>query len=223
MTLLFLDLGTGEVLIIILAIFLIFGPGKIPEMARSLGKFIGEIKRASEDVKNEINREADRIEREEKLKEYKKKLDLEGESQQVESKPDVEVRKTKKPKTSAKKKAPKADIIQEDAETGVKEIKRQPRKTAAAKKTTKTAGKQTKATTKPGTTAKGTKSPSRKPKTVTKAKTKPAEKTTGTTARKPRQAKTKTKATSTQEAKKVTQAKKSETAKPIKRTPQKES
>ncbi len=74
MTLLLFDFGTGEIFLIVLAIFLVFGPGKIPELARNLGKFINEIKRASEDVKDEINREANRIEREEKLNKYKESL-----------------------------------------------------------------------------------------------------------------------------------------------------
>jgi len=73
-TLLLFDFGTGEIFLIVLAIFLVFGPGKIPELARNLGKFINEIKRASEDVKDEINREANRMEREEKLNKYKESL-----------------------------------------------------------------------------------------------------------------------------------------------------
>ena len=75
MSLLFFDFGSGEILLIIIAVFLIFGPSKIPEMARGLGKFINEIKRASEDIKTEINREADRQEREKKLTEYKTQVE----------------------------------------------------------------------------------------------------------------------------------------------------
>lgn len=75
MSLLFFDFGSGEILLIIIAVFLIFGPSKIPEMARGLGKFINEIKRASEDIKTEINREADRLEREKKLSEYKAQVE----------------------------------------------------------------------------------------------------------------------------------------------------
>jgi sec-independent protein translocase protein TatB len=60
--------------LIVLAIFLVFGPGKLPELARNLGKFINEMKRATEDIKYEINREAERKEREKKLSEYKEKV-----------------------------------------------------------------------------------------------------------------------------------------------------
>ena len=75
MTVLFFDFGSGEILLIVLAAFIIFGPSKIPELARNLGKFINDIKRASEDIKTEINKEADRIERDKKLKEYKSKIE----------------------------------------------------------------------------------------------------------------------------------------------------
>ena len=75
MNLLFFDFGSGEILLIVIAVFLIFGPSKIPEMARGLGKFINDIKRASEDIKTEINREADRQERDKKLTEYKKQIE----------------------------------------------------------------------------------------------------------------------------------------------------
>ncbi len=74
MSLLFFDFGSGEIMLIVLAIFLIFGPDKIPGMARSLGKFINEVKRASDDIKTEINREADKKEREQRLDEYKKRM-----------------------------------------------------------------------------------------------------------------------------------------------------
>lgn len=61
-------------MLVVLAILLVFGPGKIPEIARNLGKFINEIKRASEDIKTEINREADRLDREKRLEKYKASL-----------------------------------------------------------------------------------------------------------------------------------------------------
>lgn len=74
MTLLFFDFGSGEIILILLVAFLIFGPDKIPEMARSIGKFINDIKRASEDIKTEVNREADRREREKKLADYESQI-----------------------------------------------------------------------------------------------------------------------------------------------------
>ena len=64
-------------MLVVLAVLLVFGPSKIPEIARNVGKFINEIKRASEDIKTEINREADRIDREKRLDEYKASLNEE--------------------------------------------------------------------------------------------------------------------------------------------------
>jgi Tat protein translocase TatB subunit len=73
-TLLFFDFGSGEILLILLVAFLIFGPDKIPELARNIGKFINDIKRASDDIKTEISREADRKDREKRLAEYEGKM-----------------------------------------------------------------------------------------------------------------------------------------------------
>lgn len=58
-------------MLVVLAILLVFGPGKIPEIARNLGKFINDIKRATEDIKTEINTEGERLDREKRLAEYK--------------------------------------------------------------------------------------------------------------------------------------------------------
>jgi len=73
--LLFFDFGAGEIMLVLLAVLLVYGPAKMPEIARNIGKFINEIKRASEDIKTEINREADRIDRDKRLDEYKASLE----------------------------------------------------------------------------------------------------------------------------------------------------
>jgi len=51
---LFFDISSGELIIIVAAIFLVFGPKKIPEIARKIGKGINEVKKASNDIKDEI-------------------------------------------------------------------------------------------------------------------------------------------------------------------------
>lgn len=93
MTLLFFDFGAGEIVIVVLAILLVFGPRKIPEIARTLGKFINEIKRASEDIKTEINREADRLDRDKRLEEYKASMDKKADNSIEETKDRTEKRK----------------------------------------------------------------------------------------------------------------------------------
>ena len=110
MTLLFFDFGSGEILLILLVVFLVFGPDKIPELARNLGKVINDVKRASEDIKTEINKEADRKEREKKLEEYKKNIGLDDNNADVEAKETVEEEKPKRiidegPENSEKRKS----------------------------------------------------------------------------------------------------------------------
>ncbi len=57
----FLGIGPLELLLILLLAFLVFGPGKLPEIARGVGKFVREFKKYSmsltNDLKNEIEKE----------------------------------------------------------------------------------------------------------------------------------------------------------------------
>lgn len=49
------SLGMGELILIFLAILLIFGAKRIPEIARGLGKGIREFKDATNDIKREFD------------------------------------------------------------------------------------------------------------------------------------------------------------------------
>ena len=54
--LLFLNfLGTGEFVLIAFVFLLLFGPDKIPGIARSVGQGIRKVKDASDDIKREIH------------------------------------------------------------------------------------------------------------------------------------------------------------------------
>jgi TatA/E family protein of Tat protein translocase len=54
--LLFLEsIGTGELILIILVVFLFYGPKKMPEIAHKLGKILNEMKKASNDITREFN------------------------------------------------------------------------------------------------------------------------------------------------------------------------
>jgi sec-independent protein translocase protein TatA len=52
----FLNMGGGEMMLIMVAVLLLFGGKKLPELARGLGKGIREFKDASDGVKREIHR-----------------------------------------------------------------------------------------------------------------------------------------------------------------------
>lgn len=62
--LLFFDISGGELMVILLVAFLVFGPSKIPEIARKIGKGMNEIRRASDEIKREISKEARKLETE---------------------------------------------------------------------------------------------------------------------------------------------------------------
>ncbi len=53
----------GEIFIALLLVLVLFGPKKIPEIARTIGKGINEVKKVQRDINNEINRYADEIEK----------------------------------------------------------------------------------------------------------------------------------------------------------------
>lgn len=55
--LLFLDISGGELLLIAVVVFLVFGPEKMPEMARKFGKAMNQMKKASNDLTREFTRE----------------------------------------------------------------------------------------------------------------------------------------------------------------------
>ena len=51
------SIGGTELLIILVIALLIFGPKKLPELGRSIGKGLGEFKRASNDLKRSLEQE----------------------------------------------------------------------------------------------------------------------------------------------------------------------
>ena len=59
------NLGMPELLLILVLALLLFGPKKLPEIGRQLGKGLGEFKRASNDLKRSIEDEIDKASKEE--------------------------------------------------------------------------------------------------------------------------------------------------------------
>jgi sec-independent protein translocase protein TatA len=53
------NLGTGEILLILLIVLIFFGAKKIPELAQGLGKGIREFRKAARDIQDEIEKPAE--------------------------------------------------------------------------------------------------------------------------------------------------------------------
>jgi TatA/E family protein of Tat protein translocase len=51
------SLGVPELLLIFVVILIVFGPRRIPEIGRTLGKAMGEFRKATDDLKSTIERE----------------------------------------------------------------------------------------------------------------------------------------------------------------------
>ncbi|HSD13448.1 MAG TPA: twin-arginine translocase TatA/TatE family subunit [Flavobacterium sp.] len=51
--------GGGEIVLIIFIALMLFGSDKIPDIARTLGKGMAQLKNATNDIKNEIQKSAE--------------------------------------------------------------------------------------------------------------------------------------------------------------------
>jgi sec-independent protein translocase protein TatA len=75
MNLLFLGLSAGSIFIIVIAVLLLFGSKELPNVARTLGKGIREIKNATSEIQNEVAKGA-KTETLKDLKKIKDDLDI---------------------------------------------------------------------------------------------------------------------------------------------------
>ena len=50
------NIGFPELIVIFVVALLVFGPRRLPELGRSLGRGLAEFRRASSDLKNSIER-----------------------------------------------------------------------------------------------------------------------------------------------------------------------
>ncbi len=54
-----LGFGGSELFLILIIVLMLFGSDKVPEIARTLGKFMAQLKNATNDIKNEIQKGAE--------------------------------------------------------------------------------------------------------------------------------------------------------------------
>jgi sec-independent protein translocase protein TatB len=66
-----MNLGMPELIFIFLLALVVVGPKKLPELARQLGKYMAEFKRASNEFRNQLEAEMMNIELEERAKKEK--------------------------------------------------------------------------------------------------------------------------------------------------------
>jgi sec-independent protein translocase protein TatA len=50
-------IGMQELIIILILALIIFGPGKLPDVGRAVGKSISEFKKASKEITDEVTKE----------------------------------------------------------------------------------------------------------------------------------------------------------------------
>ncbi len=60
------DIGFPELVVILGIALLVFGPKKLPDLAKGLGKAIREFKNATEEVKESLRKETEDLQQEEK-------------------------------------------------------------------------------------------------------------------------------------------------------------
>ncbi|MEW6162019.1 MAG: twin-arginine translocase TatA/TatE family subunit [Nitrospirota bacterium] len=51
------DIGLQELIVIFIVVLLVFGPKRVPELGRALGKGLAELKRSLQDVKEQVETE----------------------------------------------------------------------------------------------------------------------------------------------------------------------
>jgi TatA/E family protein of Tat protein translocase len=69
------SIGGTELLVIMVIALLIFGPRKLPELGRSIGKGLSEFKRASNDLKRSLEDEIDAEDRRDRGQRARKQID----------------------------------------------------------------------------------------------------------------------------------------------------
>jgi len=76
-------LGAGEILIILVIAFLLFGPKQLPEVVRQVGKAVKGFKDTAEDLRKSVEPELDMIQREVKMVEQDFQASIKDAEEQI--------------------------------------------------------------------------------------------------------------------------------------------
>ncbi len=67
-----LGIGMQEIIIILVVALIVIGPKKLPDLAKALGRAIGEFRRAADDLKENLDINGVREEKEKLMREFSK-------------------------------------------------------------------------------------------------------------------------------------------------------
>ncbi|MEP6888909.1 MAG: twin-arginine translocase TatA/TatE family subunit [Nitrospirales bacterium] len=93
-------LGAGEILIILVIAFLLFGPKQLPEVGRQVGKAVRGLKETADDLRKSVEPEINLIQQEVKMVEQDFQASMKEAEQEIEN-------ITKSPESSSDANAPK--------------------------------------------------------------------------------------------------------------------
>lgn len=113
-------IGTTELIVILVVALIVVGPKKLPQIARTLGKAMGEFKKVSTDMHRTINTEIEREEQKSREKEESKKKSSEKKSK---DKAPVQKSEEDKKAENAYQSAVAANTFPAEEEQGVADAK----------------------------------------------------------------------------------------------------
>ncbi|WP_027377514.1 Sec-independent protein translocase subunit TatA/TatB [Kaistella palustris] len=103
-----MELSIGEMLLVAVAIVVLFGPDKLPQIARDLGQGVRKMRGAMEDVKTEILKETDNP-----VSEIKKEIERVKKAAQ-----DYDPMASLNKEALAEREIPKVDLAADDTHEG---------------------------------------------------------------------------------------------------------
>ena len=120
------SIGGGEILVLLVLALLLFGPRRIPEIGRTIGKTLAEFRKATSDLKVNLEREIqmEKIgEATEELREARTDLkNLAREATSMETSPH-----TRRPRAEIERGGPEKEQAEAPAEDGTRELAEKPK------------------------------------------------------------------------------------------------